>query len=70
MSFFSNLRADRLITQIKSSTDPLGEATLKAVAKLKELGPGAIETAHTPHECVALDDLARAVPIFQSMLNA
>ena len=43
MSFFSNLRADRLITQIKSSTDPLGEATLKAVAKLKELGPGAIE---------------------------
>ena len=43
MSFFSNLRADRLITQIKSSTDPLGEATLKAVAKLKELGPSAIE---------------------------
>jgi hypothetical protein len=43
MSFFSNLRADRLITQIKSSTDPLGEATLKAVAKLKELGPSAIQ---------------------------
>jgi serine/threonine-protein kinase len=43
MSFFANLRSDRLIAQIKSSSDPLGEATLKAVAKLKELGAGAIE---------------------------
>ena len=43
MGFFSNLRSDRLITQIKSSDSPLGEATLKAVAKLKSVGPGAIE---------------------------
>jgi eukaryotic-like serine/threonine-protein kinase len=43
MSFFTNFRADRLITEIKTSTEPLGPATLKAVAKLKELGPGAIE---------------------------
>ncbi len=43
MSFFANLRSDRLITQIKTSNDPLGDATQKAVAKLKELGEGAIE---------------------------
>ena len=43
MSFFTNFRADRLITEIKTSSEPLGAATLKAVAKLKELGPGAIE---------------------------
>ena len=43
MSFLTNLRSDRLIDRIKSSTEPLGQDTLKAVAKLKELGPGAIE---------------------------
>jgi len=43
MSFFTNLRSDRLITQIKSSNEPLGQETLKAVAKLKSLGPGAID---------------------------
>ena len=30
MSFFANLRSDRLIAQIKASSDPLGEAALKA----------------------------------------
>jgi serine/threonine-protein kinase len=43
MSFFTNLRADRLITEIRSSTNPASPATQKAVAKLKGLGPGAIE---------------------------
>jgi serine/threonine-protein kinase len=43
MSFFSNLRADRLIAQIKSSNDLMGPETQKAIAKLKEIGPGAIE---------------------------
>jgi serine/threonine-protein kinase len=43
MSFFSNLRADRFITQIKSSNDILGPETQKAIAKLKEVGAGAIE---------------------------
>ena len=43
MSFFSNLRADRLITEIRSSTDPSSPATQKAVARLRELGSGAIE---------------------------
>jgi eukaryotic-like serine/threonine-protein kinase len=43
MSFFTNLRADRLITEIRSSTDPTSSDTQKAVARLKDVGPGAIE---------------------------
>ena len=43
MSFFSNLRADRLVTEVRSSNNPSDPATLKAVAKLKDLGPAAIE---------------------------
>ncbi|MDE2450294.1 MAG: hypothetical protein KGO22_15070, partial [Gammaproteobacteria bacterium] len=44
MSFFTNLRADRLITEIRSCTDPAGPDTQKAVARLKDLGSGAIES--------------------------
>src|ERR1700704_238389 len=43
MSFFTNLRADRLITEIRSSTDSDSPVLQKAVARLKDLGPGAIE---------------------------
>ncbi|MBV9913587.1 MAG: hypothetical protein JOZ93_13475, partial [Sinobacteraceae bacterium] len=43
MSFFTNLRADRLITEIRSATDPASPALQKAVARLRDLGPGAIE---------------------------
>jgi len=43
MSFFTNLRADRLVTEIRSATDPSSPATQKAIARLKEVGPGAIE---------------------------
>jgi HEAT repeat protein/tRNA A-37 threonylcarbamoyl transferase component Bud32 len=43
MGFFTNLRSDRLITQIKSADKPLGEETLRSVAKLKGMGPGVIE---------------------------
>jgi eukaryotic-like serine/threonine-protein kinase len=43
MSFFTNLRADRLVTEIRSSASPSAPATQKAVAKLKDLGAGAIE---------------------------
>src|SRR5450432_1779280 len=43
MSFFTNFRADRLITEIRSSTNPANAATQRAVAKLRRLGPGAIE---------------------------
>jgi eukaryotic-like serine/threonine-protein kinase len=44
MSFFTNLRADRLVTEIRSASDPAAPATQKAIARLKEVGPGAIET--------------------------
>ena len=43
MGFFTNLRSDRLITQIKTADKPLGEETLRSVAKLKGMGPGVIE---------------------------
>jgi eukaryotic-like serine/threonine-protein kinase len=44
MSFFTNLRADRLITEIRSCTDPTSPDTQKAVERLKDLGPAAIES--------------------------
>ncbi|HEV2227649.1 MAG TPA: HEAT repeat domain-containing protein [Steroidobacteraceae bacterium] len=44
MSFFSNLRADRLIHEIRTSSDPASPATQKAVAALKQVGPAAIES--------------------------
>jgi eukaryotic-like serine/threonine-protein kinase len=44
MSFFTNLRADKLVTEIRSSTNANDPTTQKAIAKLKEIGPGAIET--------------------------
>src|ERR1700716_3094504 len=43
MSFFTNLRADRLITEIRSTTDPESPVMQKTVARLRDLGPGAIE---------------------------
>jgi HEAT repeat protein/tRNA A-37 threonylcarbamoyl transferase component Bud32 len=43
MSFLANFRADRLIGQIKSSTNILGTESQKAIAGLKSLGPSAIE---------------------------
>ena len=43
-SFFSNFRADRLIAQINSSTNFKGTEAQKAVAKLKDMGPGVIES--------------------------
>src|SRR5665213_752544 len=43
MSFFTNLRADRLVAEIRSGTGPSDPAVQKAAAKLKSLGPGAID---------------------------
>jgi serine/threonine-protein kinase len=43
MTFLANFRADRLISQIKSSSNILGNEAQRAIAKLKELGPSAIE---------------------------
>ncbi len=43
MSFFTNLRADRLVTEIRSANDPASPDRQKAIARLKEVGAGAIE---------------------------
>jgi serine/threonine-protein kinase len=43
MSFITNIRADRFITELKAATDVAAPTTQKAVAKLKDLGPGAID---------------------------
>jgi acetylornithine deacetylase len=58
------------ITGEAARTAPYGTdaSELQAIAPCVVLGPGPIETAHTPHECVALDQLNRAVPIFQRLL--
>jgi serine/threonine-protein kinase len=80
MSFFSNFRSDRLITQIKSSSDLLGAEAQKAVAKLKGMGPSVIESilAALPdadkHATVALVDVlstlatAKTFPVFVEAL--
>ncbi|HEY1899149.1 MAG TPA: HEAT repeat domain-containing protein [Steroidobacteraceae bacterium] len=44
MSFFTNLRADRLVTEIRSGPGPNDPGVQKAAAKLKDLGPGAIDS--------------------------
>jgi eukaryotic-like serine/threonine-protein kinase len=43
VSLFTNIRADRVITDLKGATDVAAPATQKAIAKLKDLGPSAIE---------------------------
>jgi serine/threonine-protein kinase len=43
MSFFTNIRADRFITELKEAKDVAAPQTQKAISKLRELGPGAIE---------------------------
>ncbi len=80
MSFFSNFRSDRLITQIKSSNNLLGADAQKAVASLKGMGPGVIESvlAALPdadkHATVALVDVlsslatAKTFPVFVEAL--
>ena len=52
-------------------TAPYGTdaSELQALAPCVILGPGTIETAHTPHECVALADLAAAIPLFARILS-
>jgi serine/threonine-protein kinase len=43
MSFFTTLRADRLILQIRGATNVMAPEIQKAIAKLKQAGPGVIE---------------------------
>jgi acetylornithine deacetylase/succinyl-diaminopimelate desuccinylase-like protein len=60
------------ITGQPAATAPYGTdaSELQDIAPCVILGPGTIATAHTPRECVALADLAAAVPIFRQVLSA
>jgi hypothetical protein len=60
------------ITGKPAATAPYGTdaSELQDIAPCVILGPGTIATAHTPRECVALADLAAAVPIFRRILSA
>jgi serine/threonine-protein kinase len=42
MGFFSNLRADRIITEIRETADASSPATQKAVARLRDIGDDAL----------------------------
>ena len=42
MGFFSNLRADRIITDVRGSADPNSPPTRKAVARLIDIGDDAV----------------------------
>jgi len=53
-------------------TAPYGTdaSELQELAPCMVLGPGSIATAHTPHECVPVAELAAAVPLFRRILSA
>jgi acetylornithine deacetylase len=59
------------LTGAAAGTAPFGTdaSELQAIAPCVVLGPGGIETAHTPFECVPLAQLARAVTLFGDLLN-
>jgi acetylornithine deacetylase len=58
------------LTGASPVTAPYGTdaAELQAIAPCVVLGPGSIETAHTPREHVAVAELAAAVPLFGRIL--
>jgi acetylornithine deacetylase len=65
------VRAAEAATGQAARTVPFGtDATrLNALAPCVVLGPGDIGVAHSPHEHVALAELAAAVPLFRSLLR-
>ena len=66
------IRLAESVTGKPATTAPYGTdaSELQDIAPCVILGPGTIATAHTPRECVALADLAAAVPIFRRVLSA
>ncbi|WP_431283287.1 M20 family metallopeptidase [Humitalea sp. 24SJ18S-53] len=54
-----------------TATVPFGTdaSELSVLAPCVILGPGTTATAHTPHECVALAELAEAVPLYRRLLT-
>lgn len=59
------------LTGQAARTAPFGTdaSELQALAPCVVLGPGGIEYAHTPFECVPLADLSRAVGLFGELLT-
>jgi serine/threonine-protein kinase len=66
MSFFSGLRADRLISQIVSTKDPQDPETQKAAARLKSIGAAAVE----PLFAALADADKNATVVFVDILTA
>ncbi|MEZ5533049.1 MAG: HEAT repeat domain-containing protein [Steroidobacteraceae bacterium] len=66
MSFFSNLRADRLVTQLLATKDPQSPETQKAAARLKSIGGAAIE----PLLAALADADKNATVVFVDILTA
>jgi acetylornithine deacetylase len=64
-------RAEAVVGE-RARTVPYGTdaSELQAVAPCVILGPGTVETAHTPREHVALAELERAAGIFARMLDS
>ncbi len=60
------------VTGEAARTVPYGTdaSELQALAPCVILGPGTVETAHTPREHVRLDELERAAEIFARMLDS
>ncbi|MBW6400734.1 M20/M25/M40 family metallo-hydrolase [Roseomonas sp. HJA6] len=60
------------VTGQVARTAPYGTdaSELQDLAPCLVLGPGSIATAHTPHECVAVADLAAAVSLFRKVLGS
>ncbi|MBX9698863.1 MAG: M20/M25/M40 family metallo-hydrolase [Acetobacteraceae bacterium] len=66
------IRLASALTGAPPRTAPYGTdaSELQAIAPCVVLGPGTIETAHTPRECVPVAALAAAVPLFGRILAA
>jgi acetylornithine deacetylase len=60
------------LTGQAARTEPYGTdaSELQALAPCLVLGPGDVGTAHTPHECVGVQELLDAVPLFGRVLAA
>ena len=70
MSFFSGLRADRLITQIISTKDPQDPETQKAAARLKSMGGAAVEPLFAALADADKNATVVFVDILTSVVNA
>ncbi|HNR22712.1 MAG TPA: HEAT repeat domain-containing protein [Steroidobacteraceae bacterium] len=70
MSFFSNLRADRFITQIIATKDPNDPETQKAAARLKSLGGAAVESLFAALADADKNATVVFVDVLASIVNA